>query len=523
MNNIKNTLAIIAFFTNGLALFAQDTYDAARFSQSDLNGTARYVGMGGALSALGGDISVMGTNPAGTAMFRKNEASVTFGAVMTSDGALGHDATRMSIDNAGIVFATRYGSANDPGLRFVNFGVNYKKNTNFLGNLKTGIDHLDGGFSQTWQIVDLAYEALDANDWNGFLVDMAVPYYYDKNNNIKRGGIIQGIITEDQLAFTGVIGEGKIGEDENGKDILGYFGIGADKAEYHRATYGSNAQVDANLSFNVGDKYFFGVSVGAYSIDYTRESFYTELGVDGNYYDFSNWYETRGEGYDLKFGFICRPFDYSPFRFGISIHTPTWYDLEDANGSTLYYNDEYVYSLQTDPFTYSYRTPWKFGLSTGYTIGNYIAIGAEYEFSDPSTAKYSSNGWDEDVYFRNINTITKESLKAQSSIKLGLEVKPSDELSVRVGYNYISSPFEKDAYRTLRFNSPFTETDFTNWGDTNRFTFGLGFRFKGGYIDMAYQYTAQEGDFYAFDDIDLKPTKIENNRNQLLCTLGLRF
>lgn len=497
MNNIKNTLAIIAFLTNGLALFAQDTYDAARFSQSDLNGTARYVGMGGALSALGGDISVMGTNPAGTAMFRKNEASVTFGAVMTSDGALGHDATRMSIDNAGIVFATRYGSANDPGLRFVNFGVNYKKNTNFLGNLKTGIDHLDGVFSQTNQIADLANQAWDADIWDGFLVDMAAPYYNDKN----------------ELEFAGIIGE----------DEYGYFGIGADKAEYHRATYGSNAQVDANLSFNVGDKYFFGVSVGAYSIDYTRESFYKELRVGGNYYDFSNWYETRGEGYDLKFGFICRPFDYSPFRFGISIHTPTWYDLEDANGSTLYYNDEYVHSLAADPFAYSYRTPWKFGISLGHTIGNYIALGAEYEFSDPSTAKYTSNGYNEDVYFRNINAITKESLKGQSTIKLGMEIKPSDEISVRVGYNFISSPFKKDAYRTIAFDSPFTETDFTNWGDTNRFTFGLGFRFKGGYIDMAYQYTAQEGDFYAFDDIDLKPTKIENNRNQLLCTLGLRF
>ena len=497
MNNNKKIFTILAILVNGLTSFAQDTYDAARFASSDLNGTARFVGMGGALSALGGDISVMGTNPAGTALFRKNEASFTFGAIMTSDGALGHDATRMSIDNAGIVFATRYGSANDPGLRFVNFGVNYKKNTNFLSNLKTDIDHLDGVFSQTWQIADLANQAYDADIWDGFLVDMAAPFYNNKG----------------ELEFEGIIGE----------DEYGYFGIGADKAEYHRATYGSNAQVDANLSFNFSDKYFFGASIGAYSIDYTRESYYSEIGVDGNYYDFTNWYETRGEGYDLKLGFICRPFDYSPFRFGVSIHTPTWYTLEDMNGSTLYYNDEYVHSLATDPFTYSYRTPWKFGLSLGHTIGNYIAIGAEYEFSDPSTAKYESNGWNEDIYFRNINTITKESLKAQNTVKLGLEVKPSDEISVRVGYNYISSPFKKEAYRTVMFDSPFTETDFTNWGDTNRFTFGLGFRFNGGYLDLAYQYTAQEGEFYAFDDIDLKPTKIENNRNQLLCTLGLRF
>jgi hypothetical protein len=497
MRKYKYILSVTAFMACNIMSYAQDTYDAARFASSDLNGTARYVGMGGALSALGGDISVMSSNPAGTALFRKSEASLTLGVVMTSEGALGHDAARMSVDNVGLIFATRYGSADDPGLRFINFGVNYKKNTNYLGNLKTGIDNLDGILSQTWQIADLANQAWDANIWDGFLVDLAAPYYNDKG----------------EMEFEGIIGE----------DEQGFFGIGADKANYHRATYGSNSQIDANISFNVADRYFFGVSMGAYSIDYSRESYYEELGVDGKYYDLSNWYETRGDGFDIKLGFICRPFKYSPFRFGISVHTPTWYDLEDVNGATLYYNDEYVHSLNTDPFAYSYRTPWKFGLSIGHTIGNYIAFGAEYEYTDLSTAKYSSNGWNEDVYFRNVNTITQESLKSQNTIKLGLEVKPSQSMSVRVGYNYVSSPYKKDAYRTVLFDSPFTETDFTNWGDINRVTFGLGFRFNGGYLDFAYQYTAQEGDFYAFDDIDLLPTKIENNRNQLLCTLGLRF
>jgi hypothetical protein len=273
----------------------------------------------------------------------------------------------------------------------------------------------------------------------------------------------------------------------------------------------------------VSDRYFFGITMGAYSIDYSRESYYEELGVDGNYYDFSNWYETTGEGFDLKFGFICRPVQSSPFRFGISVHTPTWYDMEDVNGSVLYYNNELVVEKIADPFRYSYRTPWKFGLSLGHTIGNYIALGAEYNYSDVSTAKYSSADWNNDAYFRNINEITKNTLKSQHTIKLGMEVKPSNELSVRVGYNFISSPFKSDAYRTIQYDSPFTETDFTNWKDTNRFTFGFGYRFDGGYVDVAYQYTAQEGDFYAFDDIDLKPTKIENNKSHLLCTLGFRF
>ena len=48
---------------------------------SDLNGTARFVGMGGAMGALGGDISTMGTNPAGIGIYRSNDVMVSFGFV----------------------------------------------------------------------------------------------------------------------------------------------------------------------------------------------------------------------------------------------------------------------------------------------------------------------------------------------------------------------------------------------------------------------------------------------------------
>ena len=48
-----------------LPVAAQDTYESARLLGSDLNGTARYVGMGGAMDALGADLSTISTNPAG--------------------------------------------------------------------------------------------------------------------------------------------------------------------------------------------------------------------------------------------------------------------------------------------------------------------------------------------------------------------------------------------------------------------------------------------------------------------------
>ena len=65
------------FFTACLGIMtvgmqAQETYEVAELATEDLNGTARYVGMGGAMEALGADISTMGTNPAGVGLFRRS-------------------------------------------------------------------------------------------------------------------------------------------------------------------------------------------------------------------------------------------------------------------------------------------------------------------------------------------------------------------------------------------------------------------------------------------------------------------
>ncbi len=494
MKTIYQYLFLGAFWGMAGTAMAQDSYDAQTFANSDLNGTSRFVAMGGALGALGGDVSVMSTNPAGTAMYRKSDAAITLSGLFTNDKAMGHSKSRMSFDQGGALIAFDMDNPTGKGLQFINFGINYQKNRNYLSNLTKDINNLGGVFSQTYQIADLCNYALE-NDYWGTLADMSA----------SRKDVHGGILNETK---------------ESGRD---YEGIGADRAYYERATYGANIQADLNVSFNVSDQFFFGASLGVYDIDYERESFYQEFGNDGNNYDFTNWYKTTGDGFDVKLGFICRPIEDSPFRFGVNVHTPTWYRMTDSNGSTLYLNDEYVTSGSNSEYDYHFRTPWKFGFSLGHTIGTNFAIGAEYEFQDLSTAKYSDVDHRENYYFRNVNQITDQTLRGQHTLKVGVEYKPIDELSLRAGYNFVSSPFKKDAFRTIGYDGPYTETDYTNWGAVNRFTIGLGYRYKGGYFDIAWQYQAQKGDFYAFDDIDLKPTKIKNNRSQLMATLGFRF
>ena len=119
---MKKIFSLMAAAMLTTAATAQETYDNAQLAQKDLNGTARYVGMGGAMEALGADISTMGTNPAGIGMFRRSVINGSFGFSSQSDAEEfnGADKTKMSFDQAGFVYSMRSGRSS-----FVNFGFTY--------------------------------------------------------------------------------------------------------------------------------------------------------------------------------------------------------------------------------------------------------------------------------------------------------------------------------------------------------------------------------------------------------------
>ena len=88
-----------------LPAVAQDTYESARLLGNDLNGTARYVGMGGAMEALGAEISTISTNPAGIGLFRHSTFSVSAGMTSLQGAQKFNDQsiTKMSFDQLGVV------------------------------------------------------------------------------------------------------------------------------------------------------------------------------------------------------------------------------------------------------------------------------------------------------------------------------------------------------------------------------------------------------------------------------------
>ena len=524
-------------------LCAQTQYDAARLIDTDLNGTARFVGMGGAMGALGGDISTMSTNPAGIGVFRRNDVSFTFGlndtqaeSTMRSLSA-SDNRTRMSFDQAGVVFSTKIG--NQTPLRYVNYGVNYHKKRNF-NKVMTMYGDL-GGFSQTDQIAWMANNSryggpVSLDHYNKIYTDLGENYYGNKWSDVSwlsvlgiQGGLIGPEETTDETSNPILDSDGKQVLDSDGNLLYysGYYlGMPGYEGQYKsRETGGVNA-IDFNISGNVNEQFYFGATFGFYDVNYKRTSEYIEFGelygADTDYI-LRNSFDTEGTGFDLKLGVIVRPIESSPFRIGLAVHTPTFYKLTDrhwASLDALVGGQNYIGETDIAHLDYELVTPWKFNFSLGHTIDNVLALGAEYEFTDYSSAKLR---YDDGYKMYEENSWISDDLKGVHTLRLGMEARLMPEFSIRAGYNYSSAAFEKTAYKWLYPNSTRTDTEYENSLAKNIFTVGLGYRIDQFYLDAAYQYTHQKGEFYLFDNENVPATEVKNERNQFMVTLGYRF
>jgi len=326
---------------------------------------------------------------------------------------------------------------------------------------------------------------------------------------------------------------GLVGVDSYGQAI----GWNGDTNGYWSRERGGLEDYDFNVSFNVKDRMYFGLTMGFTNVNYTRDSYYTEDIYDGphsGYYELENYYRQTGVGVDLKLGAIFRPIEESPFRFGFAIHTPKWFDLTERytartvshleydGGEEIFDATEAIYDYVDGDNLRDYRltTPWKFNVNAGTTIGNAVAIGAEYEYQDYSKSKLE---YDDGYEMTDQNFIIDEDLKGVHTLRLGLEARLASQFSVRAGYNFASAPFKTTAYKALYTDDMRTDVEYENTFNRNTITAGLGYRGNYFYADLAYKYDMYKSDFYEFSAEDLNPCKIDNSRHQLLLTLGVRF
>lgn len=548
---MKKILSLMTVAMLGTAVSAQETYDNAQLATKDLNGTARYVGMGGAMEALGADISTIGTNPAGIGMFRRSMVAGSFGFNSQQDAKSFGNAnkTNMSFDQAGFVYSMRSGRHS-----MLNFGFNYTKSKNF-DQILTAAGRLNNASQNKLSAMKNANGVYTLQDKNNGLVSNSgaysqVDYLYSNVlfNHYKEPAENESADpTNAHLNKNGVIVY-----DNTGLPVY-YNATGYD---FGRSTTGYIGQYDFNVSGNSNDRFYWGFTVGIYDVHYNGSSLYSESLVDGNTaigdVAMNDERKITGTGFDVKAGLIFRPAEESPFRIGLYVHTPTWYDLTTRNYTVLNNNTNEAYGStergkSSESYDFKFYTPWRFGVSLGHTVGNYLALGATYEYADYTTNDIRVNDGGEVDYWGNYYETSsrdeamkqniKNSLKGVHTVKLGMEFKPEKNFAVRLGYNYQSAMYNKNGFKDGSLESYGTyyasTTDYTNWKDTHHFTAGVGYNYGKFSFDLAYQYSQTNGDFYPFmsyvDNSEPKfdnvcdAVKVSNKRNQLLFTVGYKF
>ena len=86
---MRKTAIIVLFALAAVSAKAQTIYDALRFSERDYEGTARSVAMGNAFTALGGDLGSIGINPAGSAVAKHSQFTITPALTISTNTAQG--------------------------------------------------------------------------------------------------------------------------------------------------------------------------------------------------------------------------------------------------------------------------------------------------------------------------------------------------------------------------------------------------------------------------------------------------
>jgi len=419
--------------------------------------------------------------------------------------------TNLSFDQIGAVFSMRTGLEG-----YLNVGFNFHKSRNFDYVLTAAANAVNGSSQNRQTTIKGVRGDLDTY-WGESQVDKL---YYTMIEDSK--GVLYTI------------------------DAMGY--------DFNRAHTGYVGEYDINLSGNIKNRVYLGLTVGIKDVHYNGYSEYFETlapltSSAPSSVLMSDDHSITGTGYDVKAGIIFRPIAESPLRFGLSIASPTWYSLKTSNTTRIGNVQQYGYDAK-----FRFDTPWKFGVSAGYTVGSQLALGISYEYADYTTndmRSITSTGYDWDGYYyensssdREMKRSTQQMLNSVSTLKVGAELKADKMLALRVGYNYVSPMYKKGAYRDQTLNSPgvfmASTTDYTNWHDTHRLTAGVGLTFDKLRLDLAYQYSMCNGDFYPymnnlsaqyFDAEDklqtltneCTPVSVKNNRHQILCTATYTF
>ena len=507
---------------------AQGTFDVLKMSETQLNGTSRYMSMAGAFGALGGDVSAISQNPGGIGVYRKSDISVTMNLNFLSSKTPGGDKltdTKFWFNNVGYVGSMKIDS---DFFKYFNWGFSFNRINSFQRRYQGGYNvnnSLTNKIAQNLTDGNWTEEDLSVDNYSGNI-------YYDSNApwlgilayqsyllNPNSDGSLQG------LATNGTTGSANYYVDEKGH------------TDEYNITLGGNFKNTVYWGINFGitdldfDSYqYYGEDLdNAMIYDYRFNDGSTTLGYAG--YDFQSYQETRGTGYNFKMGVIVRPIN--QLRIGAAFHTPTYYDMKDLykvqSGFDLQVNgDDNLFQGNTetgeegyyDEYRYTIKTPWRFIGSLAVVPSSKGMISMDYEYVGANTMRCGDEGG---YNYADTEQKIKDQLQASHILRVGAEYRATQNLSLRAGYSYQTSPV-KDAVKGVSNNNVdvVSSNYMYQYDKSNQYiTCGLGYRYKSFYADAAYVHQTRTSQYHAYPGE--QGEEVKDNKNKIALTIGFRF
>lgn len=507
------------------------------FTLSQVNfgfGTARSMGMAGALTSLGGDVASMGINPAGLGMYRHNDVSITpmlgFQNSVNSARDWGDNKqSRVAMSNIGAVLNAYEGSRGS--LVSVSIGIGYNRVADF---------NYRYGFTSESSPSGAPYRSIN----DAFVRQLGQGGIFPDRNGTLNYGYDMAYYWGGALAYNGYLLD--VGEDELGQYWTTANRIGANAGVGHTTgvqSKGSIGEYDIAFGMNFDNKFYLGATIGLQDVDWTRQYYYgedylyngatpvysdgTPLKAPAQWMDYNQAVDISGTGVNFKLGFILRPIP--ALRIGAALHTPTYYSLKRTYQAYLASNFNSAGDT-TPPLddngdnTWDFTSPTRLMFGLSYTFGRFAILSVDYErdWYNGMRVKNIPSGFDlSEADYRSEFT---NNFKGSNTLRAGVEIKPLPMLSLRAGYGLSDSMLRNP--RDRYYNSPLTYK-------STCYSAGMGMAFGGFTVDVAYQYIENKQTeymlYYALDsrtgifDTSSPFYSTDFRRNYVILTLGYRF
>lgn len=479
----------LMYATLGLTLssvHSQDLNDALRYSQTNIQGTARYRAMGGAFTALGGELSAISLNPASSSVFYNSQVGMSVGSKITNSKANYFGTNNSSNESAFYV--------NQVGGVWV-FNSNSEETSGKVTRFAVGLNYEnENKFNQSYAIKGMNNNASVADYFlaqaNGVSLNLLQTQANETPNALYEylgENYANGF--QYQNAFLGYETYVVNAHDNNAPNNIAYYS-NVPTGTYNQWNFvdqsGRNGKLSFNISAEFNRRFHIGVNLNSHMVNYTKTTIFTETNsnpenVNGETVrsiTHSTDMITSGSGFSVQLGAIARVTD--GLRLGVSYQSPTWY---------YRLNDEFIQGISTSRENnlntqggllnatfnpskaqlfpeYSITTPAKYNFGGAYVFGDRGLISVDYTLTDYAAAKLRPTN---NTYFALQNQVIKNTLNWAYELRVGGEMI-FNQWSVRAGYNMQQSPYK----------------DKSIMGDLKQYNLGLGYNFGATKLDLSY-------------------------------------